>query len=151
MKPKYLYHGMPNELHGAYLLPHKARDLGRNPHNMRKSVYATDIKEAAIAMSIISSKGVHASSINLEETNNWQAIIYEGWPEQEHVFLCTLNPRTFIQFPPNSHQWASSIKVKPSRIEKLSISKYITLVRKATRQEQKTWSEKYHKKLPKNL
>jgi len=61
-KPRYVYHGGAKRLEGDKLTPKKATDLGDRPHNILEGVYASDIKEEAIAMGILSCRGVRSSS-----------------------------------------------------------------------------------------
>ncbi len=149
MKPKYVYHGSARKLIGEKLIPKKANDLEKNPHNLLKGVYASDVKNEAIAMGIISSKGVHSSSCGVERKVNTKvdAIIYEGWPKQKYLFLYTLPSKTFQSKPKGSHQWVSLTPVKPEKIEKILISDYIFLVRKATKEEKENWNKKYGDKI----
>lgn len=149
MKPKYVYHGSARKLIGEKLIPKKANDLEKSPHNLLKGVYASDVKNEAIAMGIISSKGVHSSSCGVERKVNTKvdAIIYEGWPKQKYLFLYTLPSKTFQSKPKGSHQWVSLTPVKPEKIEKILISDYIFLVRKATKEEKENWNKKYGDKI----
>ena len=62
-KPKVLYHGSIKEIEGDYFIPKKPQDLEQNLDNLHVGVYATSDKEIAIAMAIISCKGVDWSSL----------------------------------------------------------------------------------------
>ncbi len=68
MKPKYVYHGSVRKIKGSKLLSRKAKDLGNNPENLHKAVYATNIKNIAIAMAIISCKGVNSASLKFKKS-----------------------------------------------------------------------------------
>ncbi|MDO8508742.1 MAG: hypothetical protein Q7S27_03605 [Nanoarchaeota archaeon] len=150
-KPEYVYHGSARELEGDKLIPNKATDLGDKPHNLLEGVYASDVKEQAIAMGILSCKGVGSSSCGVHRKYNpkVEAIIYEGWPEQDYFYLYTLSSETFESKPRGSHQYVSLVSVKPKKIERLLVKNYIHLVRKATDTEKDKWTEKFAHKLRK--
>jgi len=136
-----LFHGSTREIKGDKLLPKQADDLEENPENLHKAVYATDIKEMAIAMAIISCKGVNYSSLDFKKKPF--GIIYEGWPEQKYIYLYYLPSETFKQEGGFGHQYYSSKPVKPSKVEKLRVEDYISLVRESTDLERKKFFEKY--------
>lgn len=146
MKPKYVYHGSPNALVGNFLQPRKATDLGNRSENIHTGVYATDIINHARIVAILSSKGVNSSSLSLNDPKSL-GIIYDGWPEQKEVFVHTLPINTFQKTGVKSHQWISLVSVKPVKTEKINVSDYLHLVRKATDEEKKKWNEKYKNKL----
>lgn len=148
-KPKDLYHGSARKLEGNRLVPKKATDLGDRAHNILGGVYASDVKEEAIAMGILSCKGIKSSScgVHRKHTPKVEAIIYEGWPKQDYFYLYTLPSETFESRPKGSHQYVSLESVKPRRIERLLVKDYIHLIRKATNKEKKDWMEKFAHKL----
>jgi hypothetical protein len=138
---KILYHGSPNKIEGEKLIPHKAEDLEKKEENMYKAVYATDNKEIAIAMAIISSKGIHASSLKKEKP---YGRIYKGKLEQNEVYLYYLDAKDFQQQKGNElGQWISESAVKPIKVEKIKIKDYLNLVRDATEAEKQRWKKKY--------
>ena len=143
--PKYLYHGGRRDLEGSKLIPKKSTDLEENPHNILEGVYSSDIKEEAIAMGILSCKGVRGSSCNVErkDSKKVDAIIYGGWPAQDFFYLYTLPSKTFQNRPKGSHQWVSLKPVKPVKIEKLLVKNYIHLIRKAAKKEKEEWHKKF--------
>jgi len=141
MKPKYLYHGSVREIDGDKLLPKQATDLEERPENLHCAVYATSIKDIAIAMALISCKGVNCSGLGFKKRPF--GIIYEGWPEQEYIYLYTLPSRTFKQEGGSGNQWRSIEPVKPSKVEKLKTNDYIFLVRKSTDRENEKFFKKY--------
>ncbi|MEX2017241.1 MAG: hypothetical protein WD876_02110 [Candidatus Pacearchaeota archaeon] len=149
MKPKYLYHGGGKELEGEKLIPTKATDLGKNPDNLYRGVYASDVKNDAIAMGILSCKGVRISSCGVErkDSTEVEAIIYNGWPEQDFFYLYVLPSETFRNRPNGSHQWVSLEAVKPLKVEKLLVKDYLYLVRRASEKERNDWDKKFGKKL----
>ena len=128
---KYLYHGSPKRLEGKFLLPKRADDLNKNPDNLHKAIYATDIKEDAISMAIVSCDGVSLSSLDLNKKPH--GIIYEGWPKQDYFFLYSIFPKTFTKSIKIKHQFISKEPIKPIKIEKLKVKDYLHLVRKATK------------------
>ena len=140
MKPKFLYHGSIRKILG-YLTPHKPEDLENRKENIKKGVYASNIKNDSIAMAIISSKGVIYASLSFKKRK--KALIYEGWPKQRYIYLYTLPSITFNKSSNKSSQWVSRIKVKPTKIERLKIKDYIHLIRKATEKEIKSFKTKY--------
>ncbi|MEK6912768.1 MAG: hypothetical protein AABX26_02315 [Nanoarchaeota archaeon] len=148
IKPKYLYHGSGRRLRGDKLIPKKAKELDKkNKHNDFKGIYASDVKNEAIAMGILKSRGVKDSSCGFYTKHGIkvEAVIYWGWPEQKCFYLYTLPAETFENKPRGSHQWISFKSIKPIRIEKLIVKDYIYLIRKATKLEKKNWIKKYGK------
>jgi hypothetical protein len=133
-----LYHGSPRELKGEKLIPTQPEDVNENSHNLLKGVYATDVKNAAIAMAIISCDGVNGASLDMRR--KIPGIIYEGKPHQEFIYLHTLNSTGFKES--GKHQYVSENSVKPIRTEKLKIEDYIPLIRKANDEEIKKWDKK---------
>ena len=146
MKPELVYHGSAKTLVGERLKPRKARDLGNNPANTQNGIYATDVKNHAIIMAILGSKGVEYSSLAISDPDA-KGIVFKGWPEQKEVFVYDLSPRSFKRTGENSHQWVSLEAVKPKMIEKIKVEDYIHLIRGATAEEKKKWTEKYGKEI----
>lgn len=144
MKPKYLYHGSVRKIEGDKLLPKQAEDLEEKSENLHCAVYATNVKDIAIAMALISCKGVKFSSLYFKVSPF--GVIYEGWPKQEYIYLYTLSSKTFKQKGGSGNQWYSKEPVKPSKVEKLKVNDYISLVRKSTDRERKKFFEKYKHK-----
>ena len=148
MKIKYLYHGSGRRLRGDKLIPRKAKELDKkNKQNNFKGVYASDVKNEAIVMGILKSRGVQDSSCGFytKHGTKVEAIIYGGWPKQKYFYLYTLPAETFESKPRGSHQWVSFKSIKPIKIEKLVIKDYIYLIKKATKLEKKNWIKKYGK------
>jgi hypothetical protein len=142
MKPEFLYHGSPQELEGKTLLPKQAKDLGERSENLHRAVYATEIKNIAITMAILSSKGVIYSGLNYDVKNKF-GVIYDGWPEQEYIYLYTL-PSASFKHDEKGTQWYSKESVKPFKVEKLKIKDYISFIRKSTDEERKSFLRKYN-------
>ncbi len=140
---KFLYHGSPKKLVGEKLIPKKPHDLGNRKDNLNYGIYATDLKESAIAMAIISSEGVHAASLNFSKDKKCKGIIYKGWPTQKEIYLYALNSEQFIQTGKIKHQFLSNQPVKPLSIEKILIKDYLYLIRNATDKEKERWIKKY--------
>ncbi|MCK4553292.1 hypothetical protein KAT80_03750 [Candidatus Pacearchaeota archaeon] len=147
IKIKVLYHGSSKKLIGDKLFPKQSIDLEKNLENLIKGVYATDIKDLAIAMAIICSKGTYSSSLDFEEYKKGESkgIIYKGWPKQKHIYLYTLPIQSFKKSQGINHQFVSKKPVKPLKIEKLLIKNNLHLVRKATKKEKNIWTKKYIK------
>jgi hypothetical protein len=139
MKKEYLYHGSPRKLKGKSLIPKKPHDLGKKRENLTKGIYATDVKNSAIAMAIICAKGVRSGSLLYRK----KSVIYEGQPKQKYVYLYYLPFKTFKRTSKRSHQWVSIVKVKPTKIERLKVKNYLNLIRKATKEEVKKFYKKY--------
>ncbi len=145
MKPKYVYHGSARKLKGDMVIPRKAPDLGKNPDNILKGVYASDLKKEAIAMGVSRCKGVGDFSCGVyrKKSTKVDTIIYSGWPKQKYFYLYTLPSKTFTNKPKGSSQWVSLRRVLPKKVEKLRVEDHIHLLRKATKQEKKDWVKKY--------
>ena len=100
MKPKYLYHGSAKKLIGNKLIPKQATDLAENPNNILNGIYASSLKDEAIAMALLKCKGViGGASVQIRNKlsrnkYNIEAIVYGGWPKQKYIFLYTL-PSTY--------------------------------------------------------
>ena len=141
-KPKYVYHGSGKELKGDKLVPKKAADLERNSDNCLKGIYASGTREESIAMGIMSCKGVGSSSLRIKN-GKMDAIIFKGWPKQDYFYLYTLKSETFENRPKGSQQYVSLKAVKPVKIERLPVKKYVGLVRKPSEKEKKEWFGRY--------
>jgi hypothetical protein len=135
-----LYHGSTKKLIGDKLIPKPAQDLGERPENLHTAVYATSMKEAAIAMALISCEGVITSSLYYKTP---YGVIYEGWPKQRFIYLYTLPSKTFVQSKKGSKQYHSLEQVKPLRKDKLLVKDYLSLIRKATDKEIERFNKKY--------
>lgn len=144
LEKEVVYHGSARELSGSKLVPKQSRDLGNRKENLIKGVYATDLKGAAIAMAIISSKGVGCSSLKNKKPFG---TIYEGKPTQDYIYLYHLPKDKFFITHPNKHQYVCVNPVKPIKIEKLKIKDYIHLIKFATDKEKESFSKKYNIKL----
>ncbi len=145
MKPKYLYHGSIKKIKGEKFIPRKQQDLGNKPENLHKGVYATNVKGIAIAMAIISCKGVYGAGLKFNKKPFGK--IYDGWPKQKYIYLYTLPSKSFRQSGEDGKQWVSSEAVKPLKVEKLVVEDYLKLVKKATNDETKKWLKKHNLKL----
>lgn len=145
-KPRYLWHGSSKEIENDKLLPREARDLGGNPENLFRAVYATDKKELAIAMAIIKCEGVKCSSLNFSG-NPPYGIIYEGMPKQEHACLFKLPSKTFQEAGHKGRQWASLEAVEPLGTEEIVVKNHMHLVREATEKEKEEFFKKYGEKI----
>jgi len=150
-KPKILYHGSPNKLIGNNLMPSKGEDYEDRPENNQTGVYATEVKEIAIAMAIISSKGVIGAGLDDYKPGKSPGIIYIGRPKQKYVYLYTLSPEGFKQTPSIKKQWISKKPVKPIKIERLNVKDYKHLIRYPEEEEVKKWKEKQLDGKKKNL
>lgn len=141
-----LYHGSSRKLIGEKLIPKQPHDVNNNYYNLIKGVYATDVKNAAIAMAIISSKGIIGSSLNIN--NKIPGTIYEGYPQQEFIYLYSINSENFRES--GKHQFVSKNPVKPLKMEKLKIEDYLFLTRNANENEINEWNDKLKKWKEKN-
>jgi hypothetical protein len=142
MKSNFLYHGSPRKLNGGRLIPTLAEDLAKNPENMKRGVYATDKKEIAIAMAIISTKGVIGAGLDNFGRGRYGKI-YLGKPKQKYISLHYLPIKTFKKSKGVRNQFFSEGAVEPVKTEKLLVEDYIGLVKYATKREIKGWKEKY--------
>ncbi len=145
MRPKLLYHGSVKKITGDKFIPRQAKDLGKVSENMYKAIYATNVKEIAIAMAIIKCKGVKGSSLGFEKKP--YGTIYEGWPKQKYVYLYTFPSDRFKQIGGKGKQWASLESVKPIEVKRLAVSDYLHLVRNATKKEVLEWFREYRGKI----
>ncbi len=136
MTPIYLYHGTSVPIEGELIMPRKGKDAKNRPENMHTAVYATDSKDIAIAMAILRCKGVKMSSIRF--TQNPPATIYDGWPEQEEIYLYTISPSKFQQTSMKK-QWISLFPTKPLKVERIRVADFLHLVRRASEDERIKW------------
>ena len=143
MKPKFLYHGSPNKLIGKNLIPSKGDDSADRPENNQLGVYATNVKEIAIAMAIVSSRGIIGAGLDDYNLGKAPGIIHIGKPKQKYIYLYTLSPKGFRSTPSIRGQWISKKPIKPIKIEKLNINDYKHLIRYSKKDERKKWKEKY--------
>lgn len=141
MTTKKLYHGSVREIEGEYFRPKQPQDLEKNPDNLHIGVYATSEREVAIAMAIISCKGVNWASLSFKRKP--YGIIYEGWPNQEFIYLYSLPSKSFRVSGGGGKQYISAEPVKPLSVEKLVVQDYLYLVRKGTEEEIKKKLEQY--------
>jgi len=137
MKRAVLYHGSPNKLIGKEILPKKAKGLGKKKDKLT-GIYATRDKTAAIVMAIISCKGCGGSTLGMEKGKVW-GIVYGKLPRKKYVYLYILPSKNFKKI--DSWQWASYKPVTPSKIIKISVSKYKKHIRKATKEEKKAFKK----------
>jgi len=129
MKIKYVYHGSPRKLIGSKLIARKPQDIERKKENIAKGVYASDLKNAAIAMAIISCKGVLYASLNTSKPTSKPGIIHKGFPQQKYIYLYTLDAKDFKRTSKGSHQWRCPKSVKPIKITKLRVKDYMHLIK----------------------
>lgn len=138
-----LYHGSPYPLKGKTLDPSQGEDLEERPDNKVFAVFATDIKEIAITMGIISAKGVIGGG--LDSFKKPFGILYGGvLPKQKYIYVHHLSKKDFKKSPKTKHQFVCPFSVKPIKTEKIEIKKYLSLVKIATKEETQKWEEKYN-------
>jgi len=130
-----LYHGSARKLIGNKLIPKQGRDVYDNSENLHKAVYATDLRNAAIAMAIISCEGVRGGGLNISKNVAIPGIIYKGNPEQNDIYLYILDSKGFKPTKKGGHQFISKEPVKPLKTEKLKVKDYAHLTRKANKKE----------------
>ena len=141
--PNVLYHGSPKTLIGDTLNPSQGDDSDERPENKLFGVYATDRKDFAIVMAIINCKDVLGGSIEGFTKNTIDAKIYGKLPKQKYVYLYTLAIKTFNPTKSIKHQFFSDVPVKPIKTEKILVSDYLHLIKRATEEETKRWIKKY--------
>lgn len=139
MRARYIYHGSPKKIKGD-LIPKKATGLG-NKKGKLVGVYATHKKDAAIIMAMISGK--NNSSLRNAATKP-RGIIYGG-SINKNVWLYVLPSSSFKKL--DSWQWVSYKKVKPVKVEKIDIKKYMPRVRMASDKEKRDWYKKFKQEL----
>ena len=142
-KPKYLYHGSPNELVGDELNPSQGEDSDKRPENKLFGVYATDRKYFAVVMAIITCKDVIGGSIEGFTKKTIDAKIYGKFPKQKYVYLHTLPTQTFKPTKNIEHQYLSKKPVTPIKTERILVSDYKYLIKKATKEETEKWIKEY--------
>ncbi len=136
----YLYHGSINLLQGEHLIPRKAKDIRDIKANTQIGIYATDVRNSAIAMAILHSPGVNGSRLLKSYGDEPCAIIFEGWPDEKlEIFLYKLPKDTFKPTPPIEHQFISYVPVKPIEVEQLRVKDYLHLIRRPTYAELSEW------------
>ncbi len=122
-----LYHGSPTKV--SRLEPRPARGVGPD-HDMLTAVYATDVRNMAIAfaMSGVADEEGHLSW-TLEMEGDLPRIEYQaGHPRYgEQGYVYTLSPEGFVQVAP--HQWVSYAAVTPVLCETVNIDDYLSWVR----------------------
>ncbi len=135
MKQDFLYHGSPLEL--ELLEPRQAICSSGLEENNLFGVYASENRGLAIASGIVNCKGIIEVRHNQSKHPPY-AIILEGQPNQNHIYLYTLPIETFENA--NRTQWLSQVPVKPILIEILAMKKLIPkIVRYATDSELEFW------------
>ena len=136
MTPIYLYYGSASPIEGEFIFPKKGADAKSRSANLHVAVYAFDSKEIAIAVALVKCKGVKGSSIRFSQ--NPPAVVYEGWPDQEDIYLYTLSLEKFLQTSMKK-QWMSLVPVKPLKTEKLNVANYTHLIKRASEDEKTEW------------
>jgi len=141
--PNVLYHGSSKKLVGDTLNPSQGDDSDERLENKLFGVYATDRKDFAITMAIITCPGVIGGSIEGFTKTTIDAKIYGKLPKQKYIYLYTLPAKTFRPTKSIQHQFISDVPVKPIKTEKILVSDYLHLIKRATKEETKKWIEKY--------
>ena len=144
-KPNVIYHGSSKKIIGETINPSQGDDSDERPDNKLFGVYAADRKDFAIVMGIFSCKDVIGGSIDSFTKNSMDVKIYGKLPKQKYIYLYTLPAKTFNPSKAIKHQFVSKVAVKPIKIEKVLISDYVHLLKRATKKETKEWVKKYIK------
>ena len=144
-KPNVIYHGSSKKIIGETINPSQGDDSDERPDNKLFGVYAADRKDFAIVMGIFSCKDVIGGSIDGFTKNNIDAKIYGKLPKQKYIYLYTLSSKTFNPSKIIKHQFVSKVPVKPIKTERILISDYLHLLKRATKEETKAWVKKYIK------
>lgn len=129
MKTLYIYHGSPKKLIGKKIIARLPHDIKNKKENILKGVYASDLKEVAIAMAIISCRGVLYASLSTSKPTAKPGIIHEGWPTQKYVYLYTFNAKDFKKTSKSSHQWRCLKSIEPINTKKLKVKNYLYLIK----------------------
>lgn len=141
----YLYHGSSRKLRGEYLLPHKGDDSEERAENNLLAVYATDHRELAIIMALISCEDILGGSIDeYYEDGRVNATLYRGFPKQEYIYLHYLPIEGFSQTKIDKHQFVNPNKVKVVKTEKIKVKECKNLIKLASKEETIYWSRKYN-------
>ena len=140
MNSEILYHGSLHKLRGKSLNPSKPEDVEENKDNLIKGVYATDKKEVAIAMAIITDRC--SATLHLKPKKGYYSTVYEGWPTRKIIYLYYLPKNKFFESPRGSHQFVSKNSVKVIKTETIKVKNYIHLLKKANKKEKAIWNKK---------
>lgn len=140
-----LYHGSSNKLTGDKLNLSQGDDSDERPENKQFGIYATDRKDLAIVMAILGCKDVIGGSIDNYQQGKLNARIYGNYPKQRYIYVYYLPIETFKKTQIDKHQFVSLVAVKPIKTEKLKVTDYTHLIRKATKKETDYWIKKYGK------
>ena len=125
MKPKILYHGSSKKI--SLLVPRQpSKDLS---NNSMKAVFATNVKDRALAMGLTKTKG------SLSFRGNKKMNFVKGSPRMKHVYLHYLGSKSFKQNRPG--EFISYIPVKPVKIEEYNVKNLSHLWRKSNMKELK--------------
>jgi hypothetical protein len=142
MKQTILYHGSIRLIKGK-LIPNKAEDLEQNPSNVIKAVYATDKKDIAIGMAIISDKNVLGAGLLAYKKDKPIGKVYLGWPKQKYIYLYILDKKQFKKSIRVKNQFYSKKAIQPIKVERVKVNENLHLIKKANKREIKSWSKKY--------
>jgi hypothetical protein len=139
--PEILYHGSIKKVDELEL--RKSLDLVKKEGNVN-AVYATRVKDFAIAMALRSLFGGNSSvSVNGRKV---ECVLYDNqkFPSgNENIYLYTLNIAGFENFPVGSHQYISLESVKPIEVQNINVGNYLYLVRRATKIEKEEWLSRH--------
>ncbi len=121
--PVYLYHGSSHKLRGDYLKPRKSGDLGDNPDEKLKAVYATDRRGLAIGYAMLGLKGIKLSGLNDNRKRPPYAIIKVGWPNNlnQDLYIYKLSSKGFKRVKGEEHEYYSLKPIKPLKVEVIKL------------------------------
>ncbi len=137
--PVLLFHGSSKKLVGDSLLPKKSQDLGDNPFEKLRAVYAADTRSLAIGYAITGCEGVELSGINDKRRRPPYTIINIGWPTNLNtkIYIYTLSSKSFKRVKGEEREFYSLKPVKPLKTEVIKLKDYIHYATKS-----KDWKPK---------
>jgi len=131
-----LWHGSQTKFDGP-VKPSQAEDIGGNPEQNLKAVYATDDKKLAIMIGLVGrdEDGNWPDVFNNVSEKPLQLVVVSGKIRRgEKVYLYKLPKDAFRNtgVPKDKPEWVSETPVEPCGTEEVNVDDYLHLVRKAT-------------------
>ena len=133
-----LWHGSPVRFDGP-VQARKAHDVGGNPEQNLKAIYATPDKNLAITLGL-TEKGSDIFS----DHEKGQLVLVKGEVRYgKQIYLYKLPKDTFRNtgVPSDNPEWVSEVDAQPCDIEEINVDDYLHLVRKATPEDIEFWDK----------
>ena len=140
-RKKYLYHGSSRGSIRVFE-PRIPSDIGTNPDNKHKGVYATDSKKWAMVFGLITGKGVGSSSTYESNKEGIVGVTYKKTPRfNKYFYVYTFDAKDFKNIPKGSEQYMCAKKVKPVKVERFLVKDYLKWIRPANKKEMERFQE----------